>query len=148
MPTEAADRGEQARPSDPRLILSRFPAGWAEPSPSFLSRGCGVFTRSVHTRLKPQLLHSPGLIYIWWLLRDISEGDCERKAAFVCSLLLEGAWQPGWAAIMCSCYSEVAESREAYQPLCSLEDSVTFLPWLKFGVRTIMATSRASPAGY
>lgn len=49
---------------------------------------------------------------------------------------------------MFSCYSEVAESREAYQPLWSLDDSVTFLPWLKFGVRTIMATSGESPTGY
>lgn len=60
------------------------------------------------------------------------------------------AFVPGGrlAAIMCSCYSEVAESWEAYQPLWWRDDSVTFLPWLKFGVRTIMATGRASPAGY
>lgn len=49
---------------------------------------------------------------------------------------------------MCSCHSEVAASWEAYPPLWPLDDSVTFLPWLKFGVRTIMATSRDSPAGY
>lgn len=34
---------------------------------------------------------------------------------------------------MCSCYFEVG-SLEAYQPLWPLGESVTLLPWLKFGV--------------
>lgn len=35
-------------------------------------------------------------------------------------------------------------SLEAYPPLWPLDESVTLLPWFKFGVKTIMATSRDS----
>lgn len=54
------------------------------------------------------------------------------SAAVVCSLVILEWW---W-------------SFEAYRSLWLLGESVTLLPWVKFGVRTIMATNRDSPACY
>lgn len=71
------------------------------------------------------------------------------KATFVMTLCFSS-----WPASHCEqplCAVVILKwlgSLEAYQPLWPLDESVTLLPWLKFGVKTIMATSRDSPAGY
>lgn len=64
-----------------------------EPSPSFLSRGCGVSTHSVHARLKHQLLHSSRVVFTSADRREIFVGKLRELVSCVSALFVAGGSQ-------------------------------------------------------